>query len=133
METTLIEPSRAFFCCLFPSRALHFMEGFMAVDIGAPTMRGVQNNLMSYGAGVISGLAYNVVSGFTGSGLIGGAISAAVAGSIARKELGEMIAVNAGFRTGSVGMQGLGLGNLGGIGGRRNGNGNAKQPAINLI
>ena len=63
------------------------------VEIGAPSMRGVQNNLMSYGAGVISGLAYNLVSGFTGSGLIGGAISAAVAGSIANPPLGQMIAV----------------------------------------
>jgi len=82
-------------------------------DIGMPSVRGVQNNLMSYGAGVVSGLAYNLVSGFTGSGLIGGAISAAVAGSIASPQLGQMIAVNAGFRTGSVGMAGLGLGNLG--------------------
>ena len=108
-----------------------------AVEIGAPSVRGVQNNLMSYGAGVVSGLAYNLVSGFTGSGLIGGAISAAVAGSIAAPPLGQMIAVNAGFRTGSVGMRGLGLGNLGlgNLGAARNGNGNgnAKQPAINLI
>ena len=108
-----------------------------AVEIGAPSVRGVQNNLMSYGAGVVSGLAYNLVSGFTGSGLIGGAISAAVAGSIAAPPLGQMIAVNAGFRTGAVGMRGLGLGNLGlgNLGGARNGNGNgnAKQPAINLI
>jgi hypothetical protein len=81
-------------------------------DIGMPSVRGVQNNLMSYGAGVVSGLAYNLVSGFTGSGLIGGAISAAVAGSIASPQLGQMIAVNAGFRTGSVGMAGLGLGNM---------------------
>ena len=66
--------------------------GSMATtDIGMPSVRGVQNNLMSYGAGVVSGLAYNLVSGFTGSGLIGGAISAAVAGSIASPQLGQMI------------------------------------------
>ena len=83
---------------------------------------------MSYGAGVISGLAYNIVSGFTGSGLIGGAISAAVAGSVASPQLGQMIAVNAGFRTGSVGMAGLGLGNLG-FGVPRNGNGGGNTAA----
>ena len=43
-----------------------------------------------------------------------------------------MIAVNMGFRTGSVGMRGLGLGNLGGLGGQRS-NGNNNAPKINLI
>jgi hypothetical protein len=99
----------------FLSDAARVIKGgnMATTDIGMPSVRGVQNNLMSYGAGVISGLAYNIVSGFTGSGLIGGAISAAVAGSVASPQLGQMIAVNAGFRTGSVGMAGLGLGNLG--------------------
>jgi len=103
------------------------------VEIGAPSVRGVQDNLMSYGAGVISGLAYNLVSGFTGSGLIGGAISAAVAGSIAAPPLGQMIAVNAGFRTGSVGLNGLGLGNFGMGMGQRNGTGGNGAPSIPTI
>jgi hypothetical protein len=42
-----------------------------------------------------------------------------------------MIAVNSGFRTGAVGMRGLGLGNLGGAA-RTNGNGSG-APKINLI
>ena len=104
----------------------------MAAEIGVPTVRGVQSGLMDYGAGVIAGLVYNTVSTFTGSGLIGGAISAALASSVAKNQLGAMIAVNAGFRTGSVGMRGLGLGQRGGA--RANGNnGGSKQPSINLI
>ena len=104
----------------------------MAAEIGVPTVRGVQSGLMDYGAGVIAGLVYNTVSTFTGSGLIGGAISAALASSVAKNQLGAMIAVNAGVRTGSVGMRGLGLGQLGGA--RANGNGaQQRQPAINLI
>jgi len=107
----------------------------MAAEIGVPTVRGVQSGLMDYGAGVIAGLVYNTVAAFTGSGLIGGAISAALASSVARGSLGSMIAVNSGFRTGAVGMRGLGLGNvLGGLGGaaRQNGGNNA-APKINLI
>ena len=103
----------------------------MAAEIGVPTVRGVQSGLMDYGAGVIAGLVYNTVSTFTGSGLIGGAVSAALASSVARGNLGAMIAVNAGFRTGSVGMAGLCMGNLlGAAQPKKNGNG---APAINLI
>jgi hypothetical protein len=107
----------------------------MATEIGVPTVRGVQSGLMDYGAGVIAGLVYNGVSGFTGSGLIGGAISAALASSIAKDGLGAMIAVNAGFRTGSVGMRGLNFGGLtGGQTARSNGNGGKNSgPKINLI
>ena len=104
----------------------------MAAEIGVPTVRGVQSGLMDYGAGVIAGLVYNTVSTFTGSGLIGGAVSAALASSVARGNLGAMIAVNAGFRTGSVGMAGLGMGNLMGGAARAKNNGNG-APAINLI
>ena len=105
----------------------------MAAEIGVPTVRGVQSGLMDYGAGVIAGLVYNTVATFTGSGLIGGAISAALASSVARGNLGAMIAVNSGFRTGAVGMRGLGLGNvLGGAAKSGNGRGNG-APKINLI
>jgi hypothetical protein len=103
----------------------------MAAEIGVPTVRGVQSGLMDYGAGVIAGLVYNTVATFTGSGLIGGAVSAALASSVAKGNLGGVIAVSAGFRTGSVGMAGLGMGNLlGGAAKPKNGNG---APAINLI
>jgi len=104
----------------------------MAAEIGVPTVRGVQSGLMDYGAGVIAGLVYNTVSTFTGSGLIGGAVSAALASSVAKGNLGAMIAVNAGFRTGSVGMGGLGMGNMLGNGRASAAKSNA-QPKINLI
>ena len=104
----------------------------MAADIGVPSVRGVQSGLMDYGAGVVAGLVYNTVSTFTGSGLIGGAISAALASSVAKGNLGAMIAVNAGFRTGSVGLPGLGMGNLMGGAAKAKSNGSG-APAINLI
>ena len=102
----------------------------MAAEIGVPTMRGVQSGIMDYGAGLVAGLVYNTVATFTGSGLIGGAIAAGLASAVARGNLGTAIAANAGFRTGSTGMRGLGLGQIGGA--RANGGGNS-GPKINLI
>ena len=64
----------------------------MAAEIGVPTMRGVQNGVMDYGAGLIAGLVYNTVATFTGSGLIGGAISAGLASAVARGNLATAIA-----------------------------------------
>ena len=89
----------------------------MAAAIEMPTVGGVQKNLMGYGAGIVAGLGYIIVSNITGSGLIGGAVSAAVAGSLVKGVLGEVIAVSAGFNQGSKGMGALGMGNLlGGFG-----------------
>lgn len=91
-----------------------------AASITMPTGGKVQTNLMSYGAGLVAGLGFNVVSSITGSGLIGGAISSAVAGSLVDGVLGQVIAVNAGFAQGSRGMGALGMGNLlGGLGGQK--------------
>ena len=96
-----------------------------AAPITMPTANKVQTNLMSYGAGIVAGLGFNVVSNITGSGLIGGAISSAVAGSLAEGVLGQVIAVNAGFAQGSRGMGALGMGNLlGGMGAQKKANGN---------
>ena len=108
----------------------------MAAAIEMPTVGGVQKNLMSYGAGIVAGIGYNLVSNFTGSGLIGGAVSAAVAGSLVRGVVGEMISVNAGFNVGTRGLPGLGLGNLFPTrsgNGNGNGNGQPKQTQITLI
>ena len=88
----------------------------MAAAIEMPTVGGVQRNLMSYGAGIVAGLGYNVVANVTGSGLIGGAVSAAVAGSLVNGVLGEVIALNAGFNVGTRGLQGLGMRKLFGNG-----------------
>ena len=83
-----------------------------AAPITMPTANKVQTNLMSYGAGIVAGLGFNVVSNLTGSGLIGGAISSAVAGSLVEGVLGQVIAVNAGFAQGARGMGALVMGNL---------------------
>ena len=96
-----------------------------AAPITMPTANKVQTNLMSYGAGIVAGLGFNVVSNITGSGLIGGAISSAVAGSLVEGVLGQVIAVNAGFAQGSRGMGALGMGNLlGGMGAQKKAHGN---------
>jgi len=85
----------------------------MAVaSIGVPTMGGVQNSLMNYGVGIGAGLLYNLVSTFTGSGLIGGALSASVTGAAVRGIAGEMVAVSSGFAVGQQGFAGLGLAGL---------------------
>ena len=92
----------------------------MAAAITMPTVNRVQNNLMAYGAGLVSGIGFNVISTITGSGLIGGAVSSAVAGAMVEGVLGQMISVNAGFALGQRGLPALGMGNLlGGLGGTR--------------
>ena len=109
----------------------------MAAEIGVPTVRGVQSGLMDYGAGGVAGVVYRTVSQVTGSSLVGGAISAALASSVTKGQLAPIIAVNMGFGTGLRGLQNLlgtnPLGNM--LGGQRsNGNGaNNNQPKINLI
>ena len=75
-------------------------------------MRGVQDSLMNYVVGIGAGLIFNIVSGFTGSGLIGGALSASITGAAVRGVAGEMVAVSAGFNVGQSGLAGLGLGAL---------------------
>jgi hypothetical protein len=75
-------------------------------------MGGVQNSLINYGVGIGAGLLYNLVAGFTGSGLIGGALSAGITGAAVRGVAGEMVAVSSGFAVGQSGLAGLGLGGL---------------------
>jgi len=101
--------------------------------ITMPTVNKVQNNLMAYGAGLVSGIGFNVISGITGSGLIGGAISSAVAGAMVEGVVGQMIAVNAGFTQGTRGLAGLNLGNVMGGFGKTNGNGTTPRQVINTI
>lgn len=81
-------------------------------SIGVPTMGGVQNSLMNYAVGIGAGLLYDIVRGFTGSGLIGGALSASITGAAVRGVAGEMVAVSSGFAVGQSGLAGLGLGGL---------------------
>ena len=90
----------------------------MPDGVGIPTARGLTNSLGDYGMGLVSGLAYRLVSGITGSGLIGGAIAAAGTGAIVRGEAGKIIAISLGFQAGQQG-----LGSLPGLGGGAPGQG----------
>lgn len=90
----------------------------MATSIGVPTAGGFQGALTGYGVGVLSGIGYNIISQFTGSGLIGGALAAAIAGATVRGPVGDSIAAILGFQAGQSGLGQLGLGGL--MGGNNN-------------
>jgi hypothetical protein len=101
----------------------------MATTLGMPTQAQFQGALTSYGVGLMSGIGYNIASGFTGSGLIGSALSAAIIGATVRGPVGDSIAAILGFQAGQAGLGALGLGNLGlGNGGRNGRNGNGPPP-----
>ena len=68
--------------------------------ISVPTVGGVQKGLTNYAYGVVAGMAYKVISGMTGSGLIGGAISSAGASAIIKGPAGDAISAMAGFAAG---------------------------------
>jgi len=50
-------------------------------SMAVPTMAGVTGSMQSYAVGILAGVGYRMLSGFTGSGIIGGAIAAAVVGA----------------------------------------------------
>jgi len=107
------------------------------VGLGVPTGAAIAKSLQDYGVGVLAGVGYRMVSGLTGSGLIGGAIAAAVTGAVVRGQAGNIIAINLGFQSGQQGLGGLmgGLGNLGGLlggGGGADGNGNGAPPVATI-
>lgn len=85
-------------------------EGSLAV----PTGSNIGKSLGNYGTGLLAGLGFNLISRFTGSSLIGGAIAAGVTGAIVPGEAGRIITTTLGFTTGARGLENLGLGNLGG-------------------
>ena len=98
----------------------------MAASIAVPTAGGVTRSLTNYGVGILAGVGYKMISGITGSGLIGGALSAAVTGAMVKGSAGEVIATMAGFQTGQGGLGSLGLGGLLGGGG-------SAGPALDVI
>ena len=85
-------------------------------EIGIPSVRGVTDALQVYGVGAIGGVTYRIASQFFGTELIGGAVSAALAGSVVKGATGDMIAAMAGFNSG-VGFDLLGVVGMGGGGG----------------
>lgn len=70
------------------------------MDITVPTVRGVRSGLENYGVGAVGGLVYRLATRFLGNNVIGGALSAALAGSVVKGSKGDAIAVMAGFQTG---------------------------------
>lgn len=104
-----------------------------AGSIAAPTAGNVTKSMGNYAIGMAAGLGFNVITRFTGSGLVGGAIAAGITGAIAPGRAGEIIATSLGFQLGSRGLENLGMGNLlGGLFG-----GGAQQarpgPQFNLV
>lgn len=103
-----------------------------AIRMGMPTTGQFQGALQSYGVGLMSGIGFNLVSGFTGSGLIGGALSAAIVGATVRGPVGDSIAAILGFQAGQAGLGALGLGNLG-LGGLQGAAAQKGPPPLTLI
>ena len=86
--------------------------------VAVPNARGLMDAGGDYAYGLVGGVIYDAASKFTGSGLVGSAIAAVVAGSVIKGTRGEVIAVMAGFAAaGSEEVQGV-VGRLPVIGGR---------------
>ena len=82
----------------------------MATGVGVPTVSGFMSSVGDYAYGLAGGAIYNLVAGYTGSGLIGGGVAAALAGTVVRGTRGEVIATMAGFLAGGelLGLVGIG-------------------------
>lgn len=81
-------------------------------EVGVPTASSFMDGLKKYGVGAIGGVTYNLAASFFGSGLIGGAVSAALAGSVVKGAQGDMIATMIGFQSGL----GFNVGNIPALG-----------------
>lgn len=100
-----------------------------AIEI--PTVGGIQRAMLSYGVGVLAGVGYNAITKITGSGLIGGAISAGAIGAMVKGPMGDTLAAVLGFASGRQGLPGLNLGGLGGLLG--GGGGTGQETPYTLI
>ena len=76
----------------------------MSAKVGVPTVGGVKSSMTDYAYGAGGGILYSLASSITGSGLIGGLVSAGLAGSMIKGERGKMIATMLGFMTIAGGM-----------------------------
>lgn len=102
-------------------------------SIAAPTGANVSRSIQNYGVGLAAGIGFSLISRFTGSGLIGGAIAAGLTGAIVPGRPGEIISTSLGFTLGSRGIENLGLGNLGGIFGGGGAKTAQSGPSFNMI
>lgn len=69
-------------------------------EIAVPTVKGVQNGLMNYGVGSLAGVGYRIATNVLGSGLVGGAASSALVGSLVKGQQGDTLSLILGFETG---------------------------------
>lgn len=84
--------------------------------ISVPTVSGLKGAATDYVVGLGGGLLTAFATQITGSGLIGGAVAAAFAGSIVKGERGTIIATIAGYNAVQTGaLTGGGDGNSGGL------------------
>lgn len=67
--------------------------------IGVPSMGGIGSAMVDYGVGLAGGLVFALSTALTGSGLIGGLLGAALAGSVVKGDRGTAIATVLGFST----------------------------------
>ena len=87
-----------------------------AGSIAAPTGANLQKSLTNYAVGIAAGVGFNLITRFTGSGILGGALAAGITGAIVPGRPGEIITTSLGFQLGSRGLENLGLGSgLGGL------------------
>ena len=94
-------------------------------EIGIPSVSGVQGALVAFGVGGVGGVVYTMAANLLGNSLIGGAVAAALAGSVVKGAKGDVIATIAGFQTGLTLLQGLPTGGGGG--------GDGEQQTLNVI
>ena len=98
----------------------------MPAGLAVPTVSGLISSVGDYAYGLAGGAIYTGVSRLTGSGLIGGGVAAALAGTVVRGTRGEVIATMAGFAAGGELLSLVGLGG----GGSEN---VADTPALSVI
>lgn len=67
--------------------------------IGVPSVGNIGSAMVDYGVGLAGGLVFALSTALTGSGLLGGLIGAALAGSVVKGDRGTAIATVLGFQT----------------------------------
>jgi len=71
----------------------------MAKKIGMPTRSGMKGSVTDYAVGAGGGLLFAITRGIFGSGLLGGLLSAGIAGSVIKGTRGEILATMLGFQS----------------------------------
>ena len=75
------------------------MGNTISKAVGPPSVGGIKDAAIDFGLGAGGGLVYAVSTAVTGSGLLGGLVGAALAGSILKGPRGTVVATMLGFMT----------------------------------